>query len=95
MNTELASVIGDNAIAYTQTQPASTRSALGGEERIENLGHDFTRDAAAVIRHNDPYLVPGGQGFNDDVDFAAGGLHRVFDQIDDHFLNIFRVHQDR
>src|ERR1700741_1769315 len=53
---EAASVLLHDAVGNGKPEPRALAHLLGGEERLEDAGHDLGRDAGAVVLelHDDP-----------------------------------------
>src|SRR5690606_41261434 len=72
--------LADEIVDDVQPQPGAARAALGGEERVEDLGQEFFRDAVAVVAEIDGDAA-GPRLRHPDTDAAgllaapAAGLH--------------------
>src|SRR5690348_6511191 len=65
----------DNPVGNAQSQTGAVADRLGREERIEDLGQDLRRDAAAVVGDLDDDVGSGAAGLDRDLAIlAAGGL---------------------
>ena len=88
---DMPTVRPDDALDDHQTQAGAF--FFGGEERLKDTIDLFLRNAAAGVRHAEPNAIGAFAGLKRQRPPFGHRLERVFDEIDEHLLDLRRVNR--
>ena len=86
--------VSNDAVADDQAQAGARANRFGGEERLEDAGLDFRRNAGPIIDDFHHQLIPFDEGADADLAGPINGIDGIVDEVGPDLVEFAAMGQD-